>query len=156
MVEFMTSTVREQAGSVQLGLRLTPHSTIELTSPPWIRALTQRIDYLLALPDNWDGEGGQALDFECAMEIINFLLATAQHETPEPQLIPTSNRGVQLEWHQDGIDFEILFDPNSPATFFHVGLDNIEREGEVAENEHLVASLIRGLPARNERPHTTR
>jgi hypothetical protein len=156
MFEILTNNRRDVPGSVQLGLKLTPHSTIALTSPPWIRSVTQRIDYLLALPDNWDGEAAKALNFECAMEVISFLLAMAQHETTEPQLIPTSNCGVQIEWHLGGIDFELRFEPGTSATYFYVGPDGTEREGEVAEDEHLVASLIRGLPARNEQPHSAR
>jgi hypothetical protein len=156
MFELLTNNRREGASSVQLGLQLTPHSTIALTSPPWIRSVAQRIDYLLALTDDWDGNGSKALDFECAMEVINFLLSTAAHETPAPQLVPTSNRGVQVEWHLGGVDFEIIFEPNQPTRYFHIGPDEIEREGEAAQDDLLVASLIRGLPARNERPHTAR
>ena len=156
MFEVLTNNRREAPGSVQLGLKLTPHSTIALTSPPWIRSVAQRIDYLLALPDNWDGDGAKALDFECAMETISFLLTFAQHETPEPQLIPTSACGVQIEWHLGGIDLELRFEPDTPATYFHVGQDGAEKEGELAKDEYLVASLIRGLPARNEQPHTDR
>jgi hypothetical protein len=90
------------------------------------------------------------------MEVISFLLTMAKHETPEPQLIPTSNCGVQIEWHLGGVDFELRFEPGSPATYFHVGPDQVEKEGEIAEDEYLVASLIRGLPARNEQYHTAR
>jgi hypothetical protein len=156
MFDLLTNTKRETPGPVQLGLQLTPHSTIALTSPPWIRSVTNRVDYLLALGDNWDGNGSQALDFECAMEVINFLLSAAAHETPEPYLVPTSSRGVQVEWHIAGIDLEITFEPTNSATYFYLGTDDVEREGEVAQDNSLVASLIRGLPARNERPHTTR
>lgn len=133
----------------RLGLKLTPNSTIELTSPPWITSVVNRIDYLLTLPEGWDGEGGLPLNLDTAMTAISFLLEKAQHETPAPQIIPTAQGGLQFEWHIGGSDLEITFDPASPPEFFHVAPDGKEKEGKVEDLEDLVGELIRKLPSRD-------
>jgi hypothetical protein len=149
MNELLTFQTQRPFRPAQLGLRLTPHSTIALTSPPWIRSIVNRIDYLLTLSEGWDGPGSGALDFECAMEAISFMLSTAAHETPAPQLIPTSDSGVQIEWHMGGIDLEVRFSPGSSATYYYCAED-VDKEGEVSTDEAVVASLVRSLPPRNE------
>jgi hypothetical protein len=135
----------------RLGLKLTPHSTIALTSPPWIRSVVDRIDYLLStLVEGWDGEGGLPIDFDTAMECLSFLLQKALHETPAPQIIPTALGGLQLEWHMGGTDLEISFEPNARPVFFYVPPEGNEIEGDAESREDLVGELIRGLPSRDK------
>jgi hypothetical protein len=135
----------------RLGLMLTPHSTITLTSPPWIRSVVDRIDYLLStLVEGWDAEGGLPLDFDTAMECVSFLLQMALHETPAPQIVPTSLGGLQLEWHTAGSDLEITFEPNAPPVFFYVSPEGKEIEGNAEIREDLVGELIRELPSRDK------
>ena len=114
-----------------LGLRITASSAIEFTSPPWLPAAEKRINALLKLRDNWDGEGAPCITFDCAMGAFSFLFSNSMHETPAPQLVPTSAGGVQVEWHLAGTDFEIRFDPLEPVTYFYSGADGREIEGEV-------------------------
>jgi hypothetical protein len=33
-----------------------------------------------------------------------------------PTLVPTNGGGIQLEWHQNGVDLEVRFEPRSSAT----------------------------------------
>jgi hypothetical protein len=137
--------------TIRLGLKLTPHSTLAMTSPPWITAVVDRIDYLLsALSEGWDGEGGRPLDFETAMKCVSFLLEKALHETPAPQIIPTALGGLQLEWHMGGADLEISFEPNARPVFFYIPPEGSEIEGDAESQEDLVGELIRGLPSRDK------
>lgn len=143
--------VEDGERSARLGLMLTPHSTIALTSPPWIRNVVDRIDYLLSSinVEGWDGEGGLPLDFDTAMNCIAFLLNKALHETPAPEIIPTSQGGFQLEWHTGGSDLEVTFEPNVHPVFFYVAPGGKETEGDAEIREDLVGELIRGLPGRD-------
>lgn len=130
----------------RLGLRLTPHSTIALTSPPWIASVVERLDHLFALPEDWDGEGGLPLHFETAMAVLDFLLTRAFHETPAPQIVPSGTGGVQIEWHKAGSDLEISFEPGQSPAFFYAAPDGQELEGDVMSEEGLVVELIQSLP----------
>lgn len=136
---------------ISLSLRVTASSAIEFTSPPWLPSAETRINYLLSLPHNWDGEGASPINFECAMEAISFLFNNSLHDTPAPQLVPTSAGGIQVEWHLSGIDFELRFDPVDPVTYFYAGANDRVEEGEVNQDLAIVGSLIRALPMCDER-----
>lgn len=144
-----SSAFEEIDRPARLGLRLTPHSTIALTSPPWITSIVDRIEHLFTLVENWDGEGGLPLDFETAMDALAFLLTKALHETPAPQIVPTATGGMQIEWHTGDSDLEISFEPGQPAAYFYVASDGRELEGSAVSEEGLVGELIRGLPTRD-------
>ena len=140
----------EQVRPARLGLKLTPSATLTLTSPPWIKSVVERLDYLLRLPENWDQEGALAVSFEVAMSALSFLLERAFHDTPAPQLTPTAVGGLQLEWHVGGCDLEVVLSLNDPTMFFCVDSDGKETEGDALREEALVAQLIRKLPTRND------
>lgn len=146
-----SSTIAPIRRASPLGLRLTFDSTIETTSPPWLRALEKRVESLLNLPENWDGYGAPRVNWECVMAAFSLILPpNVIHETPAPQFVPTNQGGIQVEWHLDGYDLEVIFDPNEQPRYYHVRADGVEIEGEVAEDPSLVGSLIRALPIRNE------
>jgi hypothetical protein len=159
MLEFLTESKQSTVGnrrSASLTLRASQDATIEETSPPWIREVNKRLEYLRKLKPNWDGEGAPSIDFECCISSLTFLLERAANETPAPQITPTSDGGLQLEWHVSGIDLEIRFSPHEPTSFFSVTNDGCEAEGEVEKEGQKISSIIRALPARNERYRTER
>lgn len=149
----ITRSVRKRA---TLTLRASQDSTIEETSPPWIHEVNARIAHLRRLKENWDGEGAPAIDYECCMRSIVFLLNTAANETPAPQIVPTSSGGLQLEWHEADIDLEIRFSPEEPDTFFYVSSQGPELEAYVRDKYQVVSGILRSLPARNERKSLSR
>jgi len=77
--------------------------------PPWRRAVRQRLESLLALPENWDSYGGLPIDEGLFQPVLEFLARFMRDQTPAPQIAPLSSGGVQLEWHTKGIDMEIAF-----------------------------------------------
>ena len=141
---------------VSLGLSMTASSAIEFTSPPWLPAAEKRINALLKLQYNWDGEGAACVSFDCAMGAFSFLFSNSMHETPAPQLVPTSAGGIQVEWHINETDFEIRFDPQGPVTYFYSGAAGRKIEGDVYEELSTVGSLLRALSTRNERTQPSR
>ncbi|MDQ2832315.1 MAG: hypothetical protein M3Y50_00950 [Acidobacteriota bacterium] len=154
MLEFLTKKTPDTIAHrrpATLTLRASQDATIEETSPPWIREVNKRLEYLRRLRANWDGEGAPAIDFECCINSLRFLLERAANETPAPQIVPTYDGGLQLEWHTSGIDLEITFSPHEPAVFFYVAADGRETEGEVEKEGQKIGNILRALPARNER-----
>jgi hypothetical protein len=160
MIDFLIEMSRPLGDSTRkpsaLGLRLTPDSTIETTSPPWLRAIEKRVNVLLNMPPNWDGEGSAAISYECVMAAFGLVLTNVTHETPAPHFVPTSQGGIQVEWHLGGTDFELIFDPAESPQYYYSGLDGIEIEGMVGDDPSLVRALIRALPARNDIAQPTR
>jgi len=92
--------------------------------------LKKMMDELRGLPVGWDGHGGKPLDGAVADFTLHLLIKAMPSGTPLPQLVPLSHGGVQLEWHDDGIDLEIEIEaPN--RTFFEF---EDQRTGEVLEH----------------------
>jgi hypothetical protein len=159
MIDFLIETsrpVNTLRRPSALGIRLTPDSTIETTSPPWLRVIEKRVNALLNLPHNWNGEDSQRISYECVMAAFGLVLSNVTHETPAPSFVPTSQGGIQVEWHLGGTDLELLFDPTEPARYYYFGTDGSEIEGMVGDDPSLVRALMRALPTRNDIAQPTR
>jgi len=59
------------------------------------------------LPENWDSYGSTRLKKDAGHFALEILQKIMRPRTPIPQIVPTSTGGVQLEWHEKGIDLEI-------------------------------------------------
>jgi hypothetical protein len=62
---------------------------------------------LSKLPENWDSYGARTVNpdlIEYGLSLLNELTTSG---TPLPAMVPTSQGGIQFEWHCRGIDLEI-------------------------------------------------
>lgn len=100
-------------------------------SDDWLIHVKRSLEELIALPAGWDGHGGRPVDLDIAAFTLQLLAETMANGAPPPQLIPLSYGGLQLEWHEVGIDLEMEVEaPN------HTYLDYADqRTGEVIERE---------------------
>jgi hypothetical protein len=73
----------------------------------WVQPTLAALHRLLGLPENWDGHGGKQIRVENVQFAYHFLAQTLHPNTPAPQIVPLSHGGLQLEWHQKGIDLEV-------------------------------------------------
>lgn len=77
---------------------------------PWLQkeydrlTLEQKLGRLAGLPANWDGEGSKSVSFT-ALQIAEAMIRP-------PQIVPCSDGGVQLEWHENGYDIELVLGPH--------------------------------------------
>lgn len=81
--------------------------------PTWADPVKQRLNHLLSLPANWDSYGAKCVDIRRAVQAFRVLAEVMVEHSPRPQIVPTSDGGVQLEWHQNGIDLEVEIAPSS-------------------------------------------
>jgi len=63
------------------------------------------IDAVRKLQPNWDNDNAPAISPEAIKTALSLLLVT-------PFVVPRSNGGIQLEWHQDGLDCEVVIKPD--------------------------------------------
>ena len=75
--------------------------------PNWLPSVLNQVYGLILLSPGWDGHGGKAIAIDIIDFTIQFLRDTLAPDGPEPQLVPLSYGGIQLEWHENGIDLEI-------------------------------------------------
>jgi hypothetical protein len=78
---------------------------------PWKRDLSKRLVDILALPQNWDSYGAPQLTFQAFYAALNTLDALMTPRRLIPDIVPTSRGGVQIEWHDKGIDLEVEIEP---------------------------------------------
>lgn len=65
----------------------------------------QAIDNLMKLERGWDSYNGAPITVAARR--------TARHLiTVAPYVVPCSDGGIQLEWHEEGVDFEVCIKPD--------------------------------------------
>ena len=64
-----------------------------------------RVAHLRNLPQGWNGPDSPAVS-EAALKTASVVLSTPGHA------VPAHNGGIQIEWHEQGIDFEFVIAPD--------------------------------------------
>ncbi len=80
--------------------------------PAWVYSTLRASARLLLLPFNWDREGAPPIQVSAISSAFKALWRFMEEGSSIPQWTPTREGGVQLDWHENGIDLEIAFDPN--------------------------------------------
>lgn len=111
------------------------------TAPAWTEELARQLAAFLDLETGWDSYCATAPRLDAVAAAYELVMMLASIQTPPPQAVPTIRGGVQLEWHDRGIDLEV--EVHSPFRF-EVFYQNA-RTGEVRE-EDLMTDL---RPLRN-------
>lgn len=100
----------------------------------WVREATERFDYLLSLSPGWDGHEAVPVKNEHVLAAGKFLSTVMAPETAAPAIVPTADGGIQIEWHQGGVDVEVLFsDCDDDALYVHDLASRKEWEGPAVE-----------------------
>lgn len=114
--------------------------------PAWAEAVSEALPRLLSLPNNWDGYGSKAIDFELLLAAFSELGQIMDDTSPRPSMVPLGNGGVQVEWHSSGRHLEIEFSPGQLPAFDYYsdqGADDIEGELPIDRNE--LREILRAL-----------
>ncbi len=73
----------------------------------WRELIKSRLNKLVELPSNWNSYGGSSISEEKANIAYSLLDELLRDSTPLPQIVPTPNGSIQIEWHINNIDLEI-------------------------------------------------
>jgi len=71
----------------------------------------------LQLPPGWNSYRAKPIAHENVIAAITFLFEYVESATPKPDVVPTTKGGVQIEWHINGIDLEVLFSSTGPEFY---------------------------------------
>jgi hypothetical protein len=71
-----------------------------------IEVQSQLLQYA-KMEQGWNSYGAPAVTWDAGMFALSILNDIMRPRTPIPQVVPSSAGGVQLEWHEKGIDLEI-------------------------------------------------
>ena len=84
--------------------------------PNWLGPTIGRLNEFLALPPNWDSYGAPTISVDILEYALRILSFTMDDATPLPTVVPTSEGGVQVEWHEMKLDIEIEVNSTSRIT----------------------------------------
>jgi hypothetical protein len=83
---------------------------------PFLESVRE-IGELLTLPLGWNSYSAKPIQVSNAIRTIHLLGEYLGPETPPPIVIPTVRGGIQLEWHQGGIDVEVYVNSSAEISF---------------------------------------
>ena len=94
--------------------------------------------------------------FEAAGGLLAVLVMVLEDETmPPTSIVPTSRGGVAAEWHVNGFDLEVEFDPESEVEYNFAGPGIEEYEGPVDQDFENLKRHVRMLPRNHDRVSQT-
>jgi hypothetical protein len=111
-----------------------------------IESVVKRIQDLAQLPENWDSYGGRTISAVSVFSALQFVGTTVGPSTPHPSVVPTSEGGLQLEWHRAGVDLEVEFLPSGArSVYFFDSASNESWERELGPATRDVDEVIAKL-----------
>ena len=106
--------------------------------PSWLPRAAERAGNLLLLPFDWDRLGAPPVEPMTIQTALDALCLFMDQNSSLPAWTPTREGGVQLDWHENGIDLEIEFQPSSSDGFAVF----VDREGQISEWDGPVTSNL--------------
>lgn len=123
----------------------------QMMKPGWVEPVAWRVLEILDLQENWDSYGARPVEHDSAARVLDTLAVTMPEDGPPPSLVPTAQGGIQVEWHINGIDLEVEFEPDSQVMdlwFRDIALGE-ERELTLGQTElHELRTYIEVITAR--------
>jgi hypothetical protein len=120
--------------------------------PKWLPQTTKALYAILALDDNWDSYGAKRISPEIASAADELLRDIMLASTPAPQVVPSANGSIQLEWHIGGIDLEIEVESLAKSQVLFEDKQNEEPawEGKIDYDLTRLVHYIQLLTARTQ------
>ncbi len=117
-----------------------------LPGPRWLKPTILHVGKLLSLPYNWDRQGAQPIDSSAIQAAIDALNLFMSNDSSAPQWTPTQRSGVQLDWHENGVDLEIAFEPDEKdgyVVFSDRDSPGLDWHGPLGEHVNVLERLLR-------------
>jgi hypothetical protein len=118
-----------------------------LPAPSWLKPALNNCGHLLLLPFGWDGADAPSVEGVAIQAAIDALCSFMADTSSVPQWTPTRNGGVQLDWHEQGIDLEIQCEPSEPdahVVFCDQRDESADWDGLLSDNLPRLRSLFAG------------
>lgn len=79
------------------------------SEPAWRSSARKQFQKIRELDEGWDGYRAKPIrrdTIEFAQDLLEDIMALWS-QIPPPSIVPTTSGGVQIEWHEKGIDLEL-------------------------------------------------
>jgi hypothetical protein len=87
------------------GVRIEVHAMGLL--PTWLPETVRTLQEAACLPQDWNSYGAARVHPLAAVHALTLLTQVMSDRTPPPEVGPTAEGGIQLEWHTREIDCEV-------------------------------------------------
>lgn len=94
----------------------------------WFRHIKNQLQEFLMFERNWNGYGERPIHEGAVKRTIAVLNTVVYEMAPQPDIVPTSEGGVQIEWASGGFEIEVEILPTGPAQVFIVEPSGREHE----------------------------
>jgi hypothetical protein len=95
----------------------------------WTIPVSSQLNKLISLGPNWDSYGAKPISTQRVVQAFDLLKSIMREQTPVPTIVPTNEGSLQLEWHTQGIDLEVLIlGDNSYCVVFEDHKSGVEWE----------------------------
>lgn len=84
----------------------------------WLDSGLTKLSGLIRLPEDWDSYGAPPIDAEVAGTLWEVLVTLAEAEAPEPDVVPLSSGGLQLEWYTPELEVQLSIEPPAPQALW--------------------------------------
>ena len=109
----------------------------------WVKPTLEALDSKLQLTPNWDSHGALLIDKRRVLDAIDVLFRTMSSDTEAPWVVPTTDGGIQLEWHREDEDLEVEISGGEDASiYFHSTGTGEEWEVPLFENMPRLRALL--------------
>jgi hypothetical protein len=92
-------------------------------APPeqkWQIEVQKHLLKYVKMEPGWDSYGAPRIGWDAGMFALSILNDVMRTRTPIPQVVPSGAGGVQIEWHQKGVDLELhITAPYQCELWFH-------------------------------------
>ena len=114
--------------------------------PSWFAPVLHGFANLVTLSDNWDGEGAKRIDSAAINRALAAIEQLLPQDAPAPSVVPVPNSGLQIEWHRNGKDLEVEFNPNGNVEYYYYDeVTQEESEGPVGAGFLNVRDLLQRM-----------
>jgi hypothetical protein len=113
----------------------------------WRTSVDRQLRTLRRLERGWDGCNSGPVSWATAAFTSAVLRSVMKPHTPAPTLVPASGGGIQLEWHEQGLDIELMiYRPVDAELTVHFldGRPSIEEE-PLSQNFELLSQVLEEL-----------
>jgi hypothetical protein len=91
--------------------------------------LVEETSALLRLPPGWNSHNAAPVPPDAAVTALDIVVQTLFLGAPYPHITPLSSGGLQIEWHEPGIEIEASVDREGIVTVWcHDSQDGTEAE----------------------------
>lgn len=101
----------------------------------WASQALARLDRLANLGPAWDGMAAKGIAPGVVDAVREFVTSDLiDHTEIKPELVPTLEGGIQLEWHTSNVDLIIECEPSGQTSYYYRDVEaDQESEGSLVE-----------------------